>query len=444
MELTEIFGLLYPFADAFIKNVINNIGLDIIKNKKEKEIIEREKNKTIEELHELIDANEDNWIIISGDFYNFIKYNAGDLISQLLETNSYTYSTKSKESEVKQLLELYDTNFCGVSSFEKSLGTDFIKRFFEVCFKFKKNLFIALIHGDTKHVLEYELNENMLLKINENIESVLECFQKVSDYIELKSTNIQEIKEISINADGRKSVEYFSELFENPLIFEEKENAKRLKDVFVWPEYKSNLLKNKQDDLEQLIYEFLKGNLRIFLYNKGVPKLKIESNYNLCVIFGMAGMGKSSLLEKIAYDIIHNAILINENNIFFVKFSSMECKHKSLLENIASNLGVEKSILKNSTIILDAFDEFILKDVEKQKMLELFCQEIVFLNSKVIITSRENYIDTCSLQNTFAIKLLSFNVNKRKEWLNKYDKNLPAKVIEDICNYRDETDLEGE
>lgn len=348
--LTEVFGLLQPFVDSYIKSVINKAGLDCTKNRKERYVIEREKNKTINELHSLIDVNEDNGLITSGDFYDFIKYNASNLIYQLLEANSYIVHNKSSEGQVKDLLALYDTEFCGVSLYEKSLGADFIKRFFDICFRFKKNLFISLIHGDTKHLLEYELNEDMLLKINENIETVLDYFQRVYDHMELNSTTIHEKEHNLMDTDGRKTIESFSELFEDTLIFEEKENAKRLKDVFVWPEYRADLLKCNQDDLEQAIGEFLKGKLKIFLYSKGVSKLRIDKNYNLLVILGMGGMGKSSLLGKIAYDIIHGAIQLDVKNIFFVKFSSMEYRYNNLLQktNVKSNYPHKHCIYRQS------------------------------------------------------------------------------------------------
>ena len=164
--LTEIFGLLKPFVDSYIKSVVNRAELDYAKNRKVRYVIEKEKSKTINELHSLIDVNEDNGLITSGNFYNFIKYNASDLIYQLLETNSYTIHNRSSEDRVKDLLVLYDTEFYDVSLYEKSLGADFIKRFFEICFRFKKNLFIALLQGDTKHILEYELNENILFNFS--------------------------------------------------------------------------------------------------------------------------------------------------------------------------------------------------------------------------------------------------------------------------------------
>lgn len=442
--LTEIFGLLHPFVDSYIKSVVDKAGLNYTGCREEISVIKRERKKTISELHSLIDVNEDNGLITSERFYNFVKYNASDLIYQVLEINSNIISNVSSECQVKELIVLYNTEFCGISLYEKNLGVDFIKRFFEVCFRFKKNLFISLIHEDAKPILEYEINDNLVLKISENIKTTLDYFRIAYNHIELNRAAIQEIEYSSLNIEGRKTIEIFSSLFEEPLIFEEKQNAKKLKDVFVWPEYRSCLLKDAQDDLKQVISEFLKGNLKLFLYDKGIAKYKVDKDYSLLVILGMGGMGKSSLLEKIAYDIFHGTIKLNVNKVFFVKFSSMECKYNNLFKNIVSYLDINKEILRNSVIILDAFDEFVLKNAEKQKMIELFCREIQLLNCRVVITSRENYIDTDSLQNTFTIKLLTFNINKRKEWLKKYNKNLPLQVVNDVCSYHDENDLYGE
>lgn len=442
--LTEVYELLQPFVDSYIKNVVNKAGLDYVKNRREKAVIEKVKSRTLNELHSLVDVNENNGLITSGRFYNFIKYHASDLIHQLLEMNSYLVHNKSSEAQVKDLLNLYDTEFCGVNLYEKSLGADFIKRFFEICFRFKENLFMSFIQGDTKRILEFELNQDMLLRINENMKTVLDYYQMVFDQIELKGTAIRDTEYSVSNTDGRKTMESFSDLFEEPLIFEERPDAKRLKDVFVWPEYKADLLKYEQDDLKQVIGEFLKGNLKILLYMKGVSKLKIDRDYNLLVVLGMGGMGKSSLLKKLAYDIIHGEVTPEVNHIFFVKFSSVKCRHRNLLDNIVAFLNIDKKLIRDSVIVLDAFDEFVLKDAEKQKMLEDFCQEIQLWNCRAVITSRENYIDTSALQNTFAIRLLTFNVAKRKEWLNKYKNDLPPQVIEDVCSYQDENDRYGE
>ena len=443
--LTDIFDLLQQYMVMYIENVVCEAELSNIESNKEKSIIEIEKNRVIKKLHNLIDSCEDSTFIISKKFYVFIELKGANLIRQLLENNSHIMFNKTDESQVKSLFKLYDEMFYTNNHLEKSFGINFLKRFFEVCFRFKINLFMSLMQGNVKYILGYKLNDSLLLEINDDIENVLDIFQKVYDRMELNKVIVQmETKDDTLFIDGKKTVEIFSENYEKPLIFEDASNAKKLKDVFVWPEYKSSLLDHKQDDLEQLINTFLKGSLKLYLFDKGISKLKLDKAYNLLLILGMGGMGKSSLLEKIAYDVLHSRKKLKCNGIYFAKFSDMECKFGNLLENITTFLGIDRKMLENSILVLDAFDEYILDDIDKQKMIESFCHDIRVLNCRTIITSRENYIDTKDLENCFVIKLLTFNVYKRKEWLNKYNKSLPLKIEEDICNYHDENDLDGE
>ena len=120
--LTDFFGLLQTFLDSYVKSIVNKTGLDRTKNLKEKSIIDKERKKTIEELHWLIEANEDSGLITSGKFYDFIKHNASELIKQLLESNSYVVHNKSSEGQVKDLLVLYDTEYSSFISKLSVLG----------------------------------------------------------------------------------------------------------------------------------------------------------------------------------------------------------------------------------------------------------------------------------------------------------------------------------
>lgn len=442
--LTEIFDLLKPFVESYVQTVLDESGINLIKNVNIRYIVEKEKDRTWQEIHELIDFNEDNRLITSEEFYTFIKFDANVLIKQLLEINWHVIPKESVEKQLEELLVLYDSKFSKNSPYERSLGASFIKRFFEICFNFKKQVFLSLIKGDVSRILEHQINNNMLLKINETVEEMLKNFQVIYDHIELKNQITSVDVKYEISDLSRETIKNFAKAFVKPLVFEEPYGAKTLKEVYVWPEYKSDLLMYAQDDLHELINNYLEGNLKIYLYDKKIPKLKLNPNYNLLLILGMGGMGKSSLLEKMAFNILNNKIKANASNIFFIKFSAMEYVNDNLLDNITSFLKIEKKILKDSIIVLDAFDEYVSNIKEKQEMIEVFCQEIQMLNCRAIITSRENYIDTESLQNTCVIKLLTFNVRKRKEWLNKYNKNLSLQVVEDICNYKDEKDVDGE
>lgn len=443
--LTEVFQLLQQYIDSYISNVVNKAELSNSKNFKVKSIIEAEKDRVIAKLHNLIDSYEDSILITSREFYVFFEQKGTNFINQLLENNSNIKFNKIDEDQLKNLLNLYDEVFYGNNQFEKNFGVNFLKRFFEVCLRFKINLLMSLMQGDIDHILGYKLNESMLLEVNEDIENVLDNFQKVYDRMELNKVVVRlETKDDNLPIKGKKTVETFSQYYERPLIFEEFCNAKKLKDVFVWPEYKSDLLIHNQDDLKKIISTFLRGTLKLYLFDKGISKLKLEKAYNLLLILGMGGMGKSSLLEKVAYDILHSKKKLNANGIYFIKFSDMECKFDNLMKNVTVYLDIEREMLENSILVLDAFDEYILDDVDKQKMIETFCHDIRILNCRTIITSRENYIDTKNLENCFVIKLLTFNKDKRKEWLNKYNKFLPVNVGEVICNYHDENDLDGE
>lgn len=442
--LTDVFNLLKPFIESYAENVISETGVKFIQNNREQHVIKKEKEKTLQELHKLIDINEDNKLITSGEFYTFFKYDANRLINQLLEISAHTIQEESFERQIESLLVLYNSKFDKASPYEKSLGANFIKKFFEICFNFKKNVLLNLIAKDTSHAIEFEINTNMLLKITENIENILENFQKVYDHIEMKSKPLfLGIEDDNSTLGDRKTVKNFAELFQKPLIFEELHEPKTLEDVFVWPDYRNDLLNNAQDDLTQTIYEFLNSNLKIYLYDKGISKLRLDKDYNILVILGMGGMGKSSLLEKVAYDIWYDKIKVNGKNIFCLKFSTMEYKSDNLLENIISFLNISKDIVRNSILILDAFDEYVLNVEKKQRMIEIFCHDIQLLNCRVIITSRENYIDTKNLQNSFVIELLTFNVDKRKKWLKKYNNELPLQIVDDICTYKDENDIYG-
>jgi len=442
---TEVFQLSQQYMVSYIENVINKAQLSNLESDKEKRIIETEKDRAIKKLHNLIDSYEDSTLIISREFYVFFKQKGADLINQLLENNSQIRIDKTDDSHVKRLLELYDETFYESNQFERNFGVNFLKRFFEICFRFKINLLMSFKQGNIEYVLGYQLNEKLFLETNEDIENVLNVFQKVYDRMELNKVVARlETKEDIRPINGKETIEIFSESYESPLIFEDSDNAKNLKDVFVWPAYKSELLVHNQDDLEQIVNTFLKGTLKLHLFDKGISKLKLEKTYNLLLILGMGGMGKSSLLEKVAYDILHNKNELNVKGIYFVKFSDMECKCGDLLKNITIYLDIEREMLKDSILVLDAFDEYILEDVDKQKMIEVFCYDIRVLNCRTIITSRENYIETQNLEYCFVIKLLTFNLKKRKEWLNKYNNFLSLKVKEDICNYHDENDIDGE
>lgn len=447
MLLTEIFDVLKSIIESVIIDVFDETKINLVQNKRIKKIYMKEKEKILKEVHWLIDANENNTVVTSGEFYVFLKTDANKLIKQLLDINSDVIQEKSIEKRVENLVKLYYIKFENINPFERGLGADFLKNFFEILVRFKKNTFKILMEDDLIGLIKYELNNNELLKINENIQNIqmaLNQFQTIYDHLEMNNQIDNINYEYNQEKEGKNTIQDFVDSFVRPMIFEEKTNVKSLKDVFVWPEYRTELLLREQDDLCEIVKYFLANNLRIYLYDKQIDKMKLEKNYNLLVVLGIGGMGKSSLLEKIAYQIKYHEIQVFAKNVYFAKFASMEYKNNNLINNIIEHLNIKKRMLQDSVIILDAFDEYIIDVKEKQNLLEIFCQDLQLLNCRCIMTSRENYINTESLQNAFVIKLLTFNTSKRECWLKKYNKKLSEEVVSSIVNYKDESDKSGE
>lgn len=444
LSLTNIYDLVSKFFDSFAEDTISGLGTKKIYDGKIKKIISKEKSKTYEELHSLVDANEDNSLVVSSEFVNFFKYDAKLIMECLLRYDSYDLTGKSISKQIEELITLYNHKFSSVNPYERSLGANFINRYVEICFKYKKRLYHTFIKEDIPRLLEYELQEDALKKVEEDITKILDIVQKMYDYFTINSFITQQQHTVNLEEKAKRTIEKFSELYEKVLIFETPEQDKKLKDVFVWPEYRTALLRNDQDDLSIVMQNFLCNSLGKYLYDKILFGKKTEREYNLFLILGMGGMGKSSLLAKIAYEILHDNIQYTTGKIFFIKCSVLGNDNEKLINNIMTYLEVTREDLREAIIFLDAYDEYVLDNSKKQGMLEAFCQDIFVLNCKVIITTRENYIDTQGLQKVFVIKLLTFNYVKRREWLNKYNEKLSEEVINDILNYHDERDIKGE
>lgn len=439
--LVIIFNLLKEIFDICTENIIGEFGSTCINNFKFKKIYESEKKRTYGIIHELIDRNEDNTFIISDEFYYFFNYNVKEFVIDLLSCKSSRKYDISLNKQIEKIFDLYHLNFQKTEPFMLSLGENFIKRYIEICMNFKKDLYHKLISDDMVKLLEFELNYNMLLEISENISKVLSLLTREINYTHVR--NNTEHTALELNSKAGKNMQKFAEIYEKKLIFEYDEQNKCLKDVFIWPEYKTEFLSKEQDDINEIIQNFLSGNLSTYLFDKGISKLKIEREYNALLILGMGGMGKSSLLCRIAYDILNFEIPVSTKKVFFIKCNELKCNNAKLVDNIADYIGIVKDELRDTIIILDAYDEYILENTRKQDVLESFCQDIIKLNSKVIITSRENYIIPESLSRVFVAKLLTFNKIKRKEWISKYNINLPEAVKHSILHYRDENDFIG-
>ncbi|MES2276384.1 MAG: NACHT domain-containing protein [Bacteroidota bacterium] len=188
---------------------------------------------------------------------------------------------------------------------------------------------------------------------------------------------------------------YLEELvyqFENaPLPFSDRTvTIKSLHNVFILPEfYVSDNKKVQKSDLEDFIAKWLQE----------------ESNRHIALL-GDYGMGKTSLMRYLAYDLAKKC-LRNENVRIpiFISLTNTSPMHGGMLsrikEFVSENLGVsyssfEKLLQKGKLLfLLDGFDElgFIGTKEQRFKQLDAIWQ-LAFEKNKIIVSGRPGYFPT--------------------------------------------------
>lgn len=145
ITLKNVYDLVSKFFDSFAEDTISGLITKQIYDGKIKRIISKEKSKAYEELHSLVDANEGNCLVISSEFINFFNHNAKLIMERLLGYDSYDLTGKSISKQIGELISLYNHKFSNVNPYEKSLGANFLSRYFEICFRYKRRLYHSFI-----------------------------------------------------------------------------------------------------------------------------------------------------------------------------------------------------------------------------------------------------------------------------------------------------------
>lgn len=134
----------------------------------------------------------------------------------------------------------------------------------------------------------------------------------------------------------------------------------------------------------------------------------LRSDNQMFFILGVPGVGKSSIVSYIVNNFTNDFIVLQ------FKRMNIDAK-KGLLSCILHSLKWDYEDIANCTLILDGFDELNYSE-DTQELLRNFVLDIRVINGmKVIITSRENYIDEYFI-NGEIIHLLPFNESQRKQF----------------------------
>lgn len=366
---------------------------------------------------------------------SFCKYSGIILQNQQEDIKDFVFATVEtyiNNSRIKKDRTPY-TLLCALNAFDSKFGCN---QFAGIV---KDNEKIDLFTGFLQEYIvknEELRKEYNLKKIDHIDESVGELYnkQKNADVIaekrhEAVMTVLADIK-LSTNTSGDYSKK--EDASTNKSIFRNDSKEKYIK------RWKSRLFLHRRKGDKNLTLE----NTYIHpLCKKIYPEEQKETLDNLetqlqeffangksLLLIGPPGIGKTSVVCYLANK------YREDQNVFVLRFSDWEREdwdelvdkkyHSILAAAICKKINCKQKDLENKVIILDGFDEIKYGD-DSNKLLAKFT---IFLRgikgTKLIVTSRENYIEIENIKFEKVIKLCQFNEEKAAIFANTLlDKN---------------------
>ena len=245
--------------------------------------------------------------------------------------------------------------------------------------------------------------------------------KEVIENINLEDRN----KESNDNIHNDAVIDIFSYNFIDVLFMQrEHEPQIQLKDVYIENDYDVQLGKSKSINLFSYIYQFCRGDHK-------EPVLFIE---------GHAGIGKSSLVSKMAYDFKNKQDIWREKKLAIIQLRYL-VQDENLLDvnnpwsDFKIYLGYDGTmrnffgLMNDYVLVLDGFDELCLIDnIRLGNKIKYVANLLNVLEDyqsgcKIIITTRPNYLakrDEWNIyQNPNVIFLKHFSLEKRHEWIKR-------------------------
>lgn len=233
-------------------------------------------------------------------------------------------------------------------------------------------------------------------------------------------------------------IDLFADNYMRVMFMQRKYEAQiKLKDIYIENDFKFILGEGENYNLLLFIYQFCST------MDKS-PILFIE---------GHAGIGKSSLVSKMASDFKNGTNIWKEKKLAIIQLRNLAVDSQDLDINnpwadfkryLHFNGSIRKmfSILDDYVLVLDGFDELCLIDNIRLEHKLIYVANIVNLledyqcSCKIIVTTRPNYLarrDEWKIiyQNPIVISLEHFSCEKRKKWIKKA-KNSGLEITERV------------
>lgn len=374
------------------------------------------KRRLEDQLHNIVESYSENDIISSSSFYEFFQQYLRPILPPTLEG----FSLDNIELDVHYMLSCFYSFFVDMPHDEQNNAVQLISTY--IIFYLNALSKFEGINTETDTVRS----------------SVRAMFISFQEQRNVSTTIVQTGK---ILKKARRTVDNFAHNMERELPFE-IENGRRLMDVYVAPEYRFAEQIKTRDNIFELINSFINRKIKTFFEKERIVNPSEFGYYNILFILGRGGMGKSSLLSKLAYEIQKEG---TPRQIFFLKFSRIKDHSGNILNDIICQLTLSEDDLRQSVIVLDAYDEFVLgEQYNKDHAMKEFCAALYRIDSVAIITTRPGYINTTIIGNCFSVVLCTFSREKRALWASKYDPLMDLDVLQGILDYQDLADEKGD
>lgn len=295
--------------------------------------------------------------------------------------NSFTFEQYKNKDILYDAANLLLTGFkCSGKVTDKNIGATLSVLGISVV---NRKEFISVLYHEICKEKNFDVYKEVLLFLLQIIEYNSQDFRQINE-------KLQYITEKLDAKDNEKNIDIQDTRFQNnqraeyakkwlDVLFLHRnqpiEKQVRLCDIYVWLKYKDVDTNKKDNNLEVLVNDFIKGEAKRYL-----P----------VIILGDGGMGKSTLVSRICskYE--------NENALIVVRFKDLNCEvlnNSGIWSALENELQCKREDFRNKRLIIDGFDEAKI-NTNKDKLLVEFLMDAVNIRQlRVLITSRRNYVN---------------------------------------------------
>lgn len=316
-------------------------------------------------------------------------------ISDPLTESNYTEILKKYSEEFYDLCKKSKVN-CSILEFKRFLNA--------LCNIIKSNMLALLPENDkTDLCIIKQYSDKIYCDIKNSIEE---------KQAQILKTQFNIIKNVELNITVSDSIRNeFAEEYTDYLFLEKERNDTiRLCDTYIPPHYKFN--NTSYNDILSFLDNFVDATTK----------------EDVLIVSGEPAIGKSSLLKCFVYNrkqkakdssiivISMKALTYNDN------FSQVLCNHFSVATQHKSQF------LSFKTIILDGFDEFCFvnnirepSDIINKIWNDICGKQSGIKMAKMIVTTRDNYLDNMNKDRFLQISLQPFNEEQIKNYIDNFN-----------------------